>query len=193
MVPAAAIQVQAGMGPFGTNKLSIAAANAGVLGMVSTSGFSVAGTMPKIYEWFIESGGASKEDEQTDAMKKLFKQTLDGVRETDGVFGANIMVSAEMKGLAEELIDTAIELREEDPEMKKRFVAIFTAAGDPSAGTRTRWPGSSRVLVLTRRPSTRTWPDRRSFCRWANARSGKCTLNQRSRRMPASSGAIFKV
>jgi len=32
--------VQAGMGPYSTNRLAVAAANAGVLGLISTSGFS---------------------------------------------------------------------------------------------------------------------------------------------------------
>jgi NAD(P)H-dependent flavin oxidoreductase YrpB (nitropropane dioxygenase family) len=31
--------IQAGMGPYSTNRLAVAAANAGVLGIISTSGF----------------------------------------------------------------------------------------------------------------------------------------------------------
>ncbi len=51
--------IQAGMGPFSNNKLCIAAANAGVLGLVSTSGLNVDKTKPKIFKHFAESGGAS--------------------------------------------------------------------------------------------------------------------------------------
>ncbi len=40
--------IQAGMGPFGTNKLCIAAANAGVLGLISSSGVDVKERNPEI-------------------------------------------------------------------------------------------------------------------------------------------------
>ncbi len=35
--------IQAGMGPFSTNRLAAVAANAGVLGIISTSGFAMLG------------------------------------------------------------------------------------------------------------------------------------------------------
>jgi enoyl-[acyl-carrier protein] reductase II len=41
--------IQAGMGPFGTNKLCIAAANAGVLGLISSSGIATKIEQPGIY------------------------------------------------------------------------------------------------------------------------------------------------
>lgn len=40
--------IQAGMGPFCTNNLAIASANAGVLGIISTSGFGTLATDPAI-------------------------------------------------------------------------------------------------------------------------------------------------
>ena len=35
--------IQAGMGPFGTNQLCVASANAGVLGLISSSGIAIQG------------------------------------------------------------------------------------------------------------------------------------------------------
>ena len=35
-----------------------------------------------------------------------------------------------------------------------------------TAGTRTCWPASSRALACTRLESSRTCPERSSFCRW---------------------------
>jgi enoyl-[acyl-carrier protein] reductase II len=123
--------IQAGMGPFGTNKLCIAAANAGVLGLISSSGITTRENQPGIYKYFVETGGASLEDDPKTALKKIFRQTLDGTREKQGIFGVNVMVSAELKDWAELIIDTMIEVREQDPEMKERFRVLVTSAGDP--------------------------------------------------------------
>lgn len=123
--------IQAGMGPFGTNKLCIATANAGVLGLISSSGIDIRDTQPEIYKYFISTGGATLEDDKNTALKKIFRQTLEGTKAKKGIFGVNVMVSAELKTQADEIIDAAIQAREEDPEMKKRFRVMFTSAGDP--------------------------------------------------------------
>jgi len=123
--------IQAGMGPFGTNILSIAAANAGVLGLVSASGIASRDFHPGIYKHFVETGGASLEDDQKTVLKKIFRQTLEGTREKRGVFGVNMLVSEEVKEWAELTVDTMIQVREEDPEMKERFRVLVTSAGDP--------------------------------------------------------------
>src|SRR5512143_699273 len=120
--------IQAGMGPFGTNKLSIAAANAGVLGLVSSSGIASHDTHPGIYKHFVETGGASLDDDQKTVLKKIFRQTLEGTREKRGVFGVNMLVSEEMRQWAELTLDTMLEARDEDPEMRERFRVLVTSA-----------------------------------------------------------------
>lgn len=123
--------IQAGMGPFSNNKLAIAAANAGVLGLHSTSGLASKETQPGIFKHFAETGGASPDDDPKTILKKIFAQTQRETEESGGIFGINVMVSAEMRELAELVIDTAIEAREESPDLKERFRVIFTSAGDP--------------------------------------------------------------
>jgi NAD(P)H-dependent flavin oxidoreductase YrpB (nitropropane dioxygenase family) len=123
--------IQAGMGPFGTNKLSIAAANAGVLGLVSSSGIASKNTHPGIYKHFVETGGASTEDDQKTVLKKIFRQTLEQTRDQRGIFGVNVLVSEEMKAWAELTVDTMIEARDQAPEMRERFRVLVTSAGDP--------------------------------------------------------------
>ncbi len=123
--------IQAGMGPFGTNKLCIAAANSGVLGLISSSGITTKETQPGIYKYFVETGGATLDDAHKTALKKIFRQTLAGTREKKGTFGVNVMVSTEMKDWADLIVDTMIEVREEDAEMKERFRVLVTSAGDP--------------------------------------------------------------
>ena len=64
--------IQAGMGPFSNNKLSIAAANAGTLGLMSTSGLHEATRKDqyKIYEHWAQTAGADpKSDKKADAEK----------------------------------------------------------------------------------------------------------------------------
>lgn len=123
--------IQAGMGPFSNNKLCIATANAGVLGLLSTSGLNSKDSQPGIYKHFAETGGASSDDERETILRKIFKQTFEGTKASGGIFGINVMVSAEMKELAEFIINTAIKVRDENPEMKERFKVLFTSAGDP--------------------------------------------------------------
>ncbi len=123
--------IQAGMGPFSNNKLCIATANAGVLGLLSTSGITTKKDQPKIYKHFAETGGASPDDEPEVIFRKIFQQTFEHTKESGGVFGVNVMVSAPLVPVAEMIINTAIAMRKENPEMHERFKVIFTSAGDP--------------------------------------------------------------
>lgn len=125
--------IQAGMGPFSNNKLAIAAANAGVLGLHSTSGLA-AGTRDfqrEIYNDFAETAGANPDDDRRTILRTALNQTLEGTRVCGGIFGINVMVSAEMKEDAEWIIDTAIQAKKNNPDMQERFKVIFTSAGDP--------------------------------------------------------------
>lgn len=123
--------IQAGMGPFSNNKLCIATANAGVLGLLSTSGINAKKNQPHIYKHFAETGGASPDDPPETIFRKIFQQTFEGTKATGGIFGINVMVSAELRDVAEMIINTAIQCRKENPEMSERFKVIFTSAGDP--------------------------------------------------------------
>jgi len=123
--------IQAGMGPFGTNRLSIAAANAGILGLVSSSGIASRDTHPGIYKHFVETGGASLADDQKTVLQKIFRQTLEATQAKRGIFGVNMLVSEEMKEWAELTLDTMIEAREQDAEMRERLRVLVTSAGDP--------------------------------------------------------------
>ncbi len=50
--------IQAGMGPFSNNNLCVATANAGVLGLLSTSGVFNKDDQPWIYNDFVKTGEA---------------------------------------------------------------------------------------------------------------------------------------
>lgn len=125
--------IQAGMGPFSNNKLAIAAANAGALGLMSTSGITAGtkDTQPEIFQKWVETGNGNPEDSMEDILRSALDQACEGTRESGGIFGINVMVSGMLAEDAERLINTAIAYREEKPEAKERFKVIFTSAGDP--------------------------------------------------------------
>jgi NAD(P)H-dependent flavin oxidoreductase YrpB (nitropropane dioxygenase family) len=119
------------MGPFSNNNLCVAAANAGVLGLLSTSGIFDKEFQPWIYRAFVETAEADYDDDMITVLQKLLNRTYRLVKDRGGIFGINVMVSAELSMQANIMIDTAIKMREENPDMKKHFKVIFTSAGDP--------------------------------------------------------------
>jgi NAD(P)H-dependent flavin oxidoreductase YrpB (nitropropane dioxygenase family) len=123
--------IQAGMGPFSNNNLCVASANAGVLGLLSTSGLFNKQDQPWVYNAFVDSGEANRDDDMATALAKVLKRTYRFTKDKGGVFGINVMVSAELVQYSHIMIDTAIRVREENPDMKKNFKVIFTSAGDP--------------------------------------------------------------
>jgi NAD(P)H-dependent flavin oxidoreductase YrpB (nitropropane dioxygenase family) len=123
--------IQAGMGPFSNNNLCVAAANAGVLGLLSTSGLFNKEEQPWVYNAFVDSGEADRDDDMGTALGKVLKRTHRLVKDKGGVFGPNVMVSAELKEYSKIMIETAIKVREENPEMKNTLKVMYTSAGDP--------------------------------------------------------------
>ena len=88
--------IQAGMGPFSNNNLCVAAANAGILGLLSTSGLFDREEQPWIYKAFVESGEASMDDDMAQVLEKILKRTYRLTKDKGGIFGINVMVSAEV-------------------------------------------------------------------------------------------------
>jgi NAD(P)H-dependent flavin oxidoreductase YrpB (nitropropane dioxygenase family) len=123
--------IQAGMGPFSCNNLCVATANAGALGLLSTSGLFMKEDQPWVYEDFVKTGEANVDDDLPTVLEKVLKRTYRLTKDKGGIFGINVMVSTELVEYSNIMIETAIKVREENPEMKKHFKVIFTSAGDP--------------------------------------------------------------
>jgi enoyl-[acyl-carrier protein] reductase II len=127
--------IQAGMGPFGTNRLAIAVANAGALGLISSSALESKDVSPTGYNQFRRTFEPGLEVESAaETLKNIFRHTLKKTQESKGIFGLNVLVSAELLQGAGQMIQATIEVREEDPEMRERLKVIVTSAGNP-----TRW------------------------------------------------------
>jgi len=123
--------MQAGMGPFSNNNLCVAAANAGCLGLLSTSGLFNKETQPMVYNAFCDTGEANRDDDMATVLDTVLKRTHRLVKDKGGVFGPNVMVSAELREHSKIMIETAIKAREENPEMKDTLKVMYTSAGDP--------------------------------------------------------------
>ena len=77
--------IQAGMGPFSNNNLGVAAANAGVLGLFSTSGLCNKDFLPFIYNDWIKSAEANPEDNIMVAMEKMLKRAYRLTKDKNGI------------------------------------------------------------------------------------------------------------
>jgi len=132
--------IQAGMGPFSTNNLCVASANAGIVGLVSTSGLFAATLYGKSGQEYLYGGlakwvGKDVKIKPKDLLKEIFYKILRETKGSGGIFGANVMVSAELRTVASDYINTIIEVRKEDSDMEKRLNLLVTSAGDPLAWT----------------------------------------------------------
>lgn len=92
--------IQAGMGPYPVTSLCIAAANAGCLGLCSTFATTSRETNPIVFEDFCKQAHAETTDDDVTIFKKMFTRVFEETKESDGIFGANVMVSAEVKANA---------------------------------------------------------------------------------------------
>jgi NAD(P)H-dependent flavin oxidoreductase YrpB (nitropropane dioxygenase family) len=119
------------MGPFPVTNLCIAAANAGCLGLLSTFGPTSRDTNPAVFKDFCDAAHAETTDDDVTIFKKMFRRVFEETGQSQGVFGANVMVSAEVLENAKKVMKALKEVRDENPEMKKRFRVLVTSAGDP--------------------------------------------------------------
>ena len=121
--------IQAGMGPPPVTNLCIAAANAGVLGLCSTFAPMNRHSNPVVFEDFCRQAHADPSDDDVTVFKKMFMRIYEETND-DAVFGANVMVSTEMRSNAANVIQAIREVRK-DPAVRKKFRVLVTTAGDP--------------------------------------------------------------
>jgi NAD(P)H-dependent flavin oxidoreductase YrpB (nitropropane dioxygenase family) len=102
-----------------------------LFGLLSTSGLFEKERQPWIYKVFVETGEARVDDDMATALGKVLRRTNRLIKGKGGVFGINVMVSAELIKYSRVLIDMVIRVRQEDHDMKDHFKVVFTSAGDP--------------------------------------------------------------
>jgi len=119
--------IQAGMGPFQTQKLAQAVANAGALGIISTSGIIFGSLGIDLGPLTAGTGKGSSYDTAANYIREVGK----GTRKKGATFGINVMVSAELAAPAMEFVRAAVNARDEDPDIREGLKVIITSAGDP--------------------------------------------------------------
>ena len=117
--------IQGGMGPYSTNNLAASVANAGALGIISTSGLIMGMSQAQSMLTGGETGTPYE------LLTKLLYRIKEDTKESKGIFGINCMVSTEMAPGARDIIQAVIDARNEDSEMREGLRVIITSAGDP--------------------------------------------------------------
>jgi enoyl-[acyl-carrier protein] reductase II len=119
--------IQGGMGPYSTNRLCIAVANAGALGIISGIGMATnLSAVTPVDPSRVFGHGTPKE-----IMQRTIAAVSEKTRPSGGIYGVNVPVSREFLDAARPLVEEVLEFRQRDPEVKARLRVIITSAGNP--------------------------------------------------------------
>ncbi|MBD3406291.1 MAG: hypothetical protein GF411_09295 [Candidatus Lokiarchaeota archaeon] len=122
--------LQGGMGPYKTESLAIAVANAGCLGVISSIGMAATLLPDAAPVDALKLFG-------TDPPRVILQKSIESVtKETksDAVFGVNVPVAAEFLIASKMFVEEVIEARQSSSDVEKKLRVIITSAGNP-----TRW------------------------------------------------------
>jgi len=113
-----------------TRNLAAAASNAGILGLIGASTFAF---QSQNVEGWMGLGRRAPDDGRTpyDRFKEAFHHQAEVTRESQGIFGLNLMLASEMANWTGQAIQGAKEVRDEDPDIRDRFRVVVTSAGNP--------------------------------------------------------------
>jgi len=146
--------IQAGMGPYSTNNLCIAAAKAGALGNISTVGMAAGLATPK------EAENVFGQGKPKDILKKVIEYVYNHLKDSpDAKFGVNIPVSSDFIFAAKRFVQGVIEILNEKPEIRKNLAVVITSAGDPlpwAIDAKTKGAKKGRIPIKKRLPEI-TW------------------------------------
>jgi NAD(P)H-dependent flavin oxidoreductase YrpB (nitropropane dioxygenase family) len=121
--------IQGGMGPYKTEDLSIAVANAGALGIISVIGMA-ATLLPEAAP--IDAIRLFGEDAPLVILEKSIARVTELTHAKGGIFGVNIPVAAEFVLASEMFIKQVIEQRQSDSDVERRLRVVITSAGNPT-------------------------------------------------------------
>ncbi len=119
--------IQGAMGPYSTNRLCAAVANAGGLGIISLIGMGVQHCRSTPVDPAVVFGPGTTAEYLSKSLETVKQET----RTSGGVFGVNCPLSVEFGQAAELLVGGVIRLRDQDRELQRRLRVMITSAGDP--------------------------------------------------------------
>ncbi len=121
--------IQAGMGPYATERLATAVAKAGGLGLISTVGMG-SFELPGLGHY--RYSAIFREAPPAEIVTESINYVLDNLKDfPNAKFGVNIPVSEEFLSTASEIIHTVIDLCKTRADIQKKLKVIVTSAGDP--------------------------------------------------------------
>jgi len=120
--------IQGGMAPWTTERLSVAVANAGALGVVSSIGLGMKLTPPVA----VEDDADWEQKSPYELLRAILESVAEQTAEKQGVFGVNIPLAQEFGELVAGLIKAVSDSRKEDREIANRLKVIITSAGNPA-------------------------------------------------------------
>ena len=120
--------IQAGMGPWKTENLNAACANAGILGAIPMAGV----LSDVITTVFADPASKEVRQKMADTAKQCVRRIANTCKGSEGKLAINCMISEEILAQgAGEMIRAVLEAREEDRELKEKITVVITSAGNP--------------------------------------------------------------
>lgn len=120
--------IQGGMAPWTTERLCVAVANAGGLGVVSSIGTAMKMSAPVASA----DDEAWRERSPHELLKAIVQWVTGQITEQRGVFGVNIPLAEEFGELVEGLVRAVIDTRQQDEAVADRLKVVITSAGNPA-------------------------------------------------------------
>jgi NAD(P)H-dependent flavin oxidoreductase YrpB (nitropropane dioxygenase family) len=120
--------IQGGMGPYKTEDLAIAVANAGALGVISSIGMA-ATLLPEAAP--IDAKRLFGDDPPLVLLQKSIEAVAKRTKSSNGIFGVNVPVASEFLLASKMFVEQVIEARKADSNIEKRLRVLITSAGNP--------------------------------------------------------------
>ncbi|MHA1929775.1 MAG: NAD(P)H-dependent flavin oxidoreductase, partial [Candidatus Thorarchaeota archaeon] len=120
--------LQGGMGPYKTESLAIAVANAGALGVISSIGMA-ATLLPDVAP--IDAIRLFGIDPPAVILGKSIETVTKATRSSKGIIGVNIPVAAEFIFASKMFVEQTIESCRSDSDIERSLRVVVTSAGNP--------------------------------------------------------------
>lgn len=120
--------LQGGMGPYKTESLAIAVANAGALGVISSIGMA-ATLLPDAAP--VDAIRLFGTDPPPVILRKSIEKVMSETKRSGGVFGVNIPVASEFILASEMFFRETVTAVQENSDIEKALRVVITSAGNP--------------------------------------------------------------
>lgn len=137
--------LQGGMGPYKTESLAIAIANAGALGVISSIGMA-ATLLPEAAP--IDAEYLFGTDPPKVILQKSIEAVTKATHSSGGIFGVNVPVASEFILASKMFVEQTIEARENDSDTEKRLRVLVTSAGNPTPWSEVKKHGLIWIHVV---------------------------------------------